>query len=128
MTVASPKVLAPEAGPLLRIRGLRVDFTSRDGSSLTAVRGLDIELSKGEVLGIVGESGSGKSLGMLASLGLQPRNAVVSGSVSYKGRELVGRPGREMPFDPSTSPGGKREGGRNERLDAGRGNQHFPPR
>ena len=96
MSASDSKVSVPDGAPLLRIRGLRVDFQSRDGSSLSAVRGLDIDLSKGEVLGIVGESGSGKSLGMLASLGLQPRNATVSGSVSYKGRELVGRPGREM--------------------------------
>ena len=66
MTAVSSKVPAPESGPLLRIRDLKVDFSSRDGSSLRAVRGLDIELSKGEVLGIVGESGSGKSLGMCA--------------------------------------------------------------
>jgi peptide/nickel transport system ATP-binding protein/oligopeptide transport system ATP-binding protein len=81
--------------PLLRIRDLKVGFSSRD-RVLPAVRGLDIELSKGEVLGIVGESGSGKSLGMLASLGLQARNAIVSGSVVFKGQELVGRPRREM--------------------------------
>jgi len=81
--------------PLLRIRDLKVSFASY-GNLLPAVRGLDIELSKGEVLGIVGESGSGKSLGMLASLGLQARNAVVTGSVVFKGQELIGRPRREM--------------------------------
>jgi oligopeptide/dipeptide ABC transporter ATP-binding protein len=86
---------AAEREPLLRIRDLKVGFSGQNGL-LPAVRGLDVELSRGEVLGIVGESGSGKSLGMLASLGLQARNAVVSGSVTFKGQELIGRPRREM--------------------------------
>jgi len=86
---------AGAAGPLLRIRDLKVGFSGRNGM-LLAVRGLNIELSKGEVLGIVGESGSGKSLGMLSSIGLQARNAEVSGSVVFDGQELVGKPRSEM--------------------------------
>jgi len=81
--------------PLLRIRDLKVGFPSPNGL-LPAVRGLSLDLSRGEVLGIVGESGSGKSLGMLASLGLQARTAVVSGSVLFKQQELIGLPSREM--------------------------------
>ena len=80
---------------LLRIRDLKVGFSGPNGI-MPAVRGLDLEVSRGEVLGIVGESGSGKSLGMLASLGLQARNAVVSGSVTFKQQELIGRPRREL--------------------------------
>ncbi|CDX19752.1 oligopeptide transporter subunit; ATP-binding component of ABC superfamily [Mesorhizobium plurifarium] len=95
MSVADAKGPASASEPLLRIRDLKVGFSSH-GKTLPAVRGLDVELSKGEVLGIVGESGSGKSLGMLASLGLQARNAVVSGSVVFKGQELIGRPRRDM--------------------------------
>jgi peptide/nickel transport system ATP-binding protein len=80
---------------LLRIRDLTVGFSGRNGI-LPAVRGLDIEVSRGEVLGIVGESGSGKSLAMLASLGLQARNAVVSGSVVFKQQELIGRSRKDL--------------------------------
>lgn len=81
--------------PLLAIRGLRVAFSKR-GAQFEAVRGIDVDLAPGEVLGIVGESGSGKSVGMLAALGLTSKNSVVSGSVRYRGQELVGRKASEM--------------------------------
>ncbi|KRB26418.1 ABC transporter [Mesorhizobium sp. Root172] len=80
---------------MLSIRGLRVGFR-KAGSQFEAVRGIDLDVAKGEVVGIVGESGSGKSVGMLAALGLTSKNAVVTGSVRFKGEELVGKPAREM--------------------------------
>ncbi|RUY04402.1 ABC transporter ATP-binding protein, partial [Mesorhizobium sp. M7A.F.Ca.US.005.03.2.1] len=84
-----------EREPLLSIRGLRVGFR-KAGSQFEAVRGIDLDVAKGEVVGIVGESGSGKSVGMLAALGLTSKNAVVTGSVRFNGDELVGKPAREM--------------------------------
>jgi peptide/nickel transport system ATP-binding protein len=95
MTALATADIPERDQPLLSIKGLTVSFSGPNGV-LPAVRGLDIEVSRGEVLGIVGESGSGKSLGMLASLGLQARNAVVSGSVVFKDQELIGRPRREL--------------------------------
>ncbi|RVB22577.1 ABC transporter ATP-binding protein, partial [Mesorhizobium sp. M7A.F.Ca.CA.004.05.1.1] len=86
---------AGEREPLLSIRGLRVGFR-RAGDQFEAVRGIDLEVAKGEVVGIVGESGSGKSVGMLAALGLTSKNAVVTGSVRFNGDELVGKSSREM--------------------------------
>ncbi|MER9512016.1 ABC transporter ATP-binding protein, partial [Mesorhizobium sp. M0460] len=86
---------AAEREPLLSIRGLRVDFR-RAGDQFEAVRGIDLDVAKGEVVGIVGESGSGKSVGMLAALGLTSKNAVVTGSVRFNGDELVGKSSREM--------------------------------
>ncbi|MFM7223921.1 MAG: ABC transporter ATP-binding protein [Actinomycetota bacterium] len=80
---------------LLVIRDLRVSFRTPDGT-VEAVRGIDLDLAPGEVLGIVGESGSGKSVAMLAVLGLLPRNATVSGSARFRDRELVGMSGREL--------------------------------
>ncbi|MEV4613944.1 ABC transporter ATP-binding protein [Kitasatospora sp. NPDC049258] len=76
---------------LLTVQDLTVDF----GPS-PAVRGVDLELRRGETLGIVGESGSGKSVTALAVLGLLPGTARVGGSVRLEGRELVGLPGREL--------------------------------
>ncbi|WP_377268064.1 dipeptide ABC transporter ATP-binding protein [Peterkaempfera sp. SMS 1(5)a] len=82
---------APAAPPLLSVRDLRVDF-----GEVPAVRGVSLDLARGEVLGIVGESGSGKSVTALALLGLLPATATVQGSVRLDGRELVGLPGRAL--------------------------------
>jgi oligopeptide/dipeptide ABC transporter ATP-binding protein len=57
---------------------------------VTAVRGLSLAIEPGEVLGVVGESGSGKSTAALAVLGLLPPGAQVSGSVRFRGAELLG--------------------------------------
>jgi peptide/nickel transport system ATP-binding protein len=50
----------------------------------------------GEVLGIVGESGCGKSVTAQAVLGLLPRTAAVSGSIRFRGTELVGQSERQL--------------------------------
>ncbi|CAG6395782.1 ABC transporter ATP-binding protein [Streptomyces cocklensis] len=71
--------------PVLDIRGLHVDF-----AGVPAVRGVDLALHRGEVLGLVGESGSGKSVTALAAMGLLPGGAGVRGSVRLDGTELVG--------------------------------------
>ncbi|WP_236831584.1 ABC transporter ATP-binding protein [Blastococcus sp. KM273128] len=61
-----------------------------------AVRGVDYTLRPGEVLGIVGESGSGKSVTSLAVMGLLPASARVTGSVRYRGEELLGLRDKDM--------------------------------
>ena len=87
--------MTPAAGNLLEIRGLRIAIPSREGE-LVAVSGLDLEVGRGDILGIVGESGSGKSLSMLAVMGLLPRGMQVSGSIRFAGEELIGRSPRQM--------------------------------
>ncbi|RFC68914.1 MULTISPECIES: ABC transporter ATP-binding protein [Mesorhizobium] len=81
--------------PLFEVRDLRVAF-GKHGNFHEAVRGISLSVNPGEVLGIVGESGSGKSVGMLAAIGLQSGNARVSGSVRFRGRELIGLPNSEL--------------------------------
>ncbi|MEI4270627.1 ABC transporter ATP-binding protein [Klenkia sp. LSe6-5] len=81
--------------PLLSVEDLNVRFPTEDGL-VHAVRGVDYTLRSGEVLGIVGESGSGKSVTSLAVMGLLPASARVSGSVKYRGQELLGQRDRAM--------------------------------
>jgi peptide/nickel transport system ATP-binding protein len=76
------------ADPALQIEHLEVDFPTKDGV-VHAVRGVDLSLASGEVLGIVGESGSGKSVTALATMGLLPKGAKVRGSIRFQGRELL---------------------------------------
>jgi peptide/nickel transport system ATP-binding protein len=50
----------------------------------------------GEVLGIVGESGSGKSVSSLAVMGLLPAKAQLSGSIRFRGKELLGQSDKDL--------------------------------
>src|SRR5205085_5847545 len=81
--------------PVLRVSNLAVDFPSEAGT-VNAVRGVSYEVRPGEVFGVVGESGSGKSVSALAVLGLLPPTARITGSVQYRGRELLGLGDAEM--------------------------------
>ncbi len=74
---------------VLCIRDLRVTFDTPLGP-LEAVRGVDLDVHAGEMMGVVGESGSGKSVTFLAAMGLLPHQAKVSGSVMLNGQEMIG--------------------------------------
>ncbi|MDO4719089.1 MAG: ABC transporter ATP-binding protein [Peptostreptococcaceae bacterium] len=58
--------------PLIKIENLHIRFNTLLGA-VEAVRGIDLEIKKGRVLGLVGESGSGKSLTGLSIMGLIPK-------------------------------------------------------
>ncbi len=81
--------------PVLTVRDLHVSFPSESGP-VPVVRGLDLEVRRGEVLAIVGESGSGKSVSSLAVMGLLPDGARVRGSIELNGTELLGLSDREL--------------------------------
>jgi ABC-type dipeptide/oligopeptide/nickel transport system ATPase component len=84
-----------EEEPVLEIRDLRVTFPTESGD-VQAVRGVDVTVGAGELLGVVGESGSGKSVTFLAAMGLLPKSARIEGSVKVHGKQLVGVNNREM--------------------------------
>ncbi|QBB72346.1 ABC transporter ATP-binding protein [Pseudolysobacter antarcticus] len=60
------------------------------GHRAPLVNELNLHIAAGECLGLVGESGSGKSLSASAMLGLLPPGSITTGSIRYRGGELVG--------------------------------------
>jgi peptide/nickel transport system ATP-binding protein len=76
---------------LLELRGLAVEYGA-GARRVRAVDGVDLEIRRGEILGLAGESGCGKSTIAHAALQiLRPPARVASGSVLFRGEELVGR-------------------------------------
>ncbi len=74
---------------VLSVKDLAISF-STDHGRLHAVRGVDFDLYKGEVLAIVGESGSGKSVSAKTIMGILPNNGRVDkGEIYYEGEDLV---------------------------------------
>jgi peptide/nickel transport system ATP-binding protein len=71
--------------PLLKIEDLRTYFYSRAKQAfIRSVDGVNLEIGKGETLGVVGESGSGKSITALSVLGLVSGGpGVISGSIEF---------------------------------------------
>ena len=71
---------------VLTVRDLDISFKTTAGS-VHAIRGVNIDLYKGETVAIVGESGSGKSVTMKAAMGILAKNATVnSGSIEFSYR------------------------------------------
>ena len=74
-------------GELLVMRDLHVAYRTSEGR-LPAVRGVDLVVHEGEVVGVAGESGCGKSTLVSTVLRLQPRNARVDGEVEVLGHDV----------------------------------------
>ena len=74
---------------LLKIRGLKIEGKS-DEIWNPIVNGIDLDLKKGEVLGLIGESGAGKSTVGLAAMGFTRDGCRISGGlVEFAGIDLV---------------------------------------
>jgi peptide/nickel transport system ATP-binding protein len=81
-------------GDGLEVSDLTVDFRGR--ALVRAVDGVSFAIEPGRTLALVGESGSGKTVTATAVLGLLGSGAVVSGSVSFGGRDLLALPEHEL--------------------------------
>ena len=81
--------------PLLEVKGLRIEGLSEKGWQ-EIVRGVDLQLKRGEILGLIGESGAGKSTIGLASMGYARDGCrITDGEILFDGIELSSAPENE---------------------------------
>jgi len=82
---------------ILSVKDLTISFQTLDGK-VSAVRGVNFDLKKGETLAIVGESGSGKSVSMKAINRVLPQKNTIydQGEILYQGKNLLELSEREM--------------------------------
>jgi peptide/nickel transport system ATP-binding protein len=95
-SVEAPGRAAAQHGEvLLQVRGLRIEGESEEVWH-EIVKGVDLTLRRGEVLGLIGESGSGKSTIGLAALGYaRPGCRIKAGSIVFDGIDLATLPAVE---------------------------------
>ncbi|MFJ3045470.1 ABC transporter ATP-binding protein [Herbaspirillum chlorophenolicum] len=90
--------VAPDAGVVLQAEQLRCTYKIKQGwfrkRLFQAVDGVDLQLRRGETLGIVGESGSGKSTLGMALLRLS--GAQVAGTIRFDGQSIDNTPSRAL--------------------------------
>ena len=73
---------------MLKIKDLYISFSSgKDQKNI--VSKVTFQLAKNRILGIVGESGSGKSITSMSIMRLLPKNAIVKGSITLDGIDLL---------------------------------------
>jgi peptide/nickel transport system ATP-binding protein len=82
--------------PLLNVRDLKVEFVRPEQRATYALRGADLSVNAGEMVGVLGESGSGKSTLARALLRLLPKAARLAGSAEFAGRNLLQMAEREL--------------------------------
>ena len=74
--------------PLLQVRDLHVHFDTPQGA-VRANAGVSLDVCEGQSIGIMGESGCGKTVLFLSILRLQQPGRIVSGSVSFDGKDIT---------------------------------------
>jgi len=82
---------------LLSVRGLKTHFETYEGT-VQAIDGIDLDIERGQTVGLVGETGCGKSVTALSILRLvpDPPGKIVAGAIRFKGRDLIGLTDAEL--------------------------------
>ncbi|MEO3427236.1 oligopeptide/dipeptide ABC transporter ATP-binding protein [Pelagibius sp. CAU 1746] len=80
---------------VLDVKNLDTRFATPEGE-VHAVNDVSFHIEAGESVGVVGESGSGKTQIFLSIMGLLAKNGQATGSVRYRGKEILGLPSREL--------------------------------
>lgn len=79
-----------QSGPLLTVRGLTIEAQTANGHWDEIVHGVDLDLHRGEILGLIGESGAGKSTIGLAAMGFARSGCrITHGSILFDGIDLA---------------------------------------
>lgn len=74
---------------LITIKGLRLEFHTYDGI-VKALDGIDLEINRGETVGLVGETGCGKSVTALSVMRLiQEPGKIIGGEIWFEGKDLL---------------------------------------
>jgi len=76
------------AALLLALKGLQVAY-----GGIQAVKGIDLEVGKGELVCLIGANGAGKTTTLKGITGLQP---IKSGTIHYAGEDITGRPAFQL--------------------------------
>ena len=92
--VARRALITEDVAPVVSARGLEIEYPGRFGApAFRAVKGVDLAIRPGEVLGLVGESGSGKTTIGRAIAGL---TKITGGSLNVLGTEMLGYKERDF--------------------------------
>ena len=83
---------------ILQIKNLHVHYIKED-ETVKAVNGINLNLKKGESVGLVGETGAGKTTAALSVMGLipYPPGLIIDGEIIYEGRNIINCSNKEYP-------------------------------
>jgi peptide/nickel transport system ATP-binding protein len=81
---------------LLSIQDLKVAFRMGKGVLAEAVKGVSFDIAENTTVALVGESGSGKSVTAMSVLNLLPDNALRTGRILWRGKDLLQTPLGEL--------------------------------